>query len=121
MEHYQNISLLLTIIGMMIIMAFNTWAIIRYLLDRMDEKMQSERDERLKTEADISTRLDKIKETHVLREDFHRFVDDVKGQITQMTNGINHRMDSLFTALTTIKIGSTTNNNIVPPPSKEQS
>lgn len=113
MDH-ATISSIVTIISVILVMGVNTWAVIKYLIDRMDKKMEKEREERLKSQEQLEHKIDRIKETHVLREDFHRFVDEVKGQITAMTNGLNGRMDSLFTALTTIKINSATTTNILP-------
>ena len=95
----DNPTLIMTIIISLVGWGFSIWGVVSYLIDRMDKKMQVEREERLKSVDDINARIERIKETHVLREDFHRFVDRLEGQISEMTKGINGRMDMLFTAI----------------------
>lgn len=95
----EHTALILTVAGLLVGWGFSVWGVVSYLIDRMDKKMLEEREERIKTSDDLAARIDRIKETHVLREDFHRFVDRLEGQIGEMTKGINGRIDMLFAAL----------------------
>lgn len=106
MEHLTA----LTFVAMGLGIGVQTWLIIRYLIDRMDKKMQAERTERLGEQAKINQELSNFRDTHVRRDDFHRHVDNVEKQIgnvvimiTNLGAKFDSRLDTIISMITSKK------------------
>lgn len=94
------------IVGIITALAAQTWLIIKYLLDRMDQKLTAERDERIKNEEHSRKELADVKDQYVRREDYNRHVDNMEKQIAQvgqamgdLQRGMNQRLDTIMAML----------------------
>ena len=97
-------------------MAVQTWLIIRYLIDRMDQKMKEEREERLREQSKTDSTINDFRDTHVRRDDFHRHVDNVEKQIGNLVIMISNlgtkfdtRLDAMMSIMAQYKAGDNKN------------
>lgn len=97
-------------------MAVQTWLIIRYLIDRMDDEMKEERDERLRQQTKTESSISEFRDTHVRRDDFHRHVDNVEKQISNLVIMISNlgtkfdtRLDAMMGIMAQYKAGDNKN------------
>lgn len=98
----SEIMVFIQLCAIVVGMAVQTWLIIRYLIDRMDQKMKEEREERLRDQAKIETTINEFRDTHVRRDDFHRHVDNVEKQIGNlviMISNLGTKFDTRLDAM----------------------
>lgn len=95
------------IVGLIIGFVVHFFATVKYLLDRMDAKMEAERKERTASEVKLREDL----KDFVLKEDYHRSADDIKVQIAAMSSSFNSRLDQLFALMSQVMLKSGVSND----------
>ena len=90
------------VLGIVVTMVLGAWGIIKYVLDHTDKKRSEERKERLEVEAELRSDIDRLKDTHVSKEDFYRHADSVKAELNNLSVSLMSRLDALTNLVTQI-------------------
>jgi len=91
----------LGIAGAIASLAGTAWAILHYVMGRLDAM----REQMSKAMAEVHARVDGFHADYVRRDDYHRDMESLRGDVAgirddvkQMGGGINSRLDQLFLA-----------------------
>lgn len=95
----MELNTVLQLLAIVATLGFQTFAIVRYLIDRMDRKIEAERKER---EEDMKTVTKKT--------EFDRHVEHVDRQFAQVREDIRTQNASVMTAITSL--GNTLTNRL---------
>lgn len=97
----------LTGLSFMLALAVQTWAIVRYMISRMDSHRELTNTEINK----LHDRINTVKDDYVKRVDIDRDLSHIQSTVTEMNNnmnaamsGMNNRLDMLISTLVPPKV-----------------
>lgn len=105
-----DIPVLIQIIALIVAVGGYTWGVVRFVMESIEKKISSEREERLRIEKDLYNKIDHTKDQNVRREDFNRHVDYVEKQFGVFRADLNNFMQGIGTKLDSVIILMTNQN-----------
>lgn len=97
-----GMSDVLSVLGLMLALAVQTWAIMRFMISRMDGHSDKQ-EEKI---AAIHTRINEVKDQYVKRTDIdrdlaqmNRSIADVNQSLNMQMTGVNTRLDTIIHAI----------------------
>lgn len=115
-------QVLLGVMGIMITLAFQTWVVVSFLLNRADRDKKELTDRMDADKKEITTRLDadkdvvlseiaKIRDVYMRKDDadkevsrLYRTLTDFKVDLSNQVSTINSRLDSIINAISARKV-----------------
>lgn len=102
----MDVASLIKVLGVVGVMAVQTWALVRYMLDRMDKLVGDERKERLEMIEKLYEKVNVLSGETVKREEFNTHVNSMRNDsqnlLTMLNNlgqAINTRLDGVLLML----------------------
>lgn len=83
-------STIIQLLGFMVALGFQTWAIVRYMIARMDHH----REKHEQAIVDLHNRLNGVKDDYVKRSDLDRDIINLQGKVVELKSDINLQMNS---------------------------
>lgn len=109
-EIMSEIPTFIQISGFFLALGGYTWGVISYIMKTIDDRVSSERKERLRVEGDLYNKIDLSKENSVRREDFNRHVDSVEKQFTSFREDLKTSMSTINSQLNNLILLMTSSN-----------
>jgi septal ring factor EnvC (AmiA/AmiB activator) len=78
-------------LGFLLALGVQTWALTRFMINRMDKH----RDDTQKEIADVHTRINTVKDEYVKRADIDRDLNQISRGISDVNNSLNSQMTSV--------------------------